>query len=189
LAGAVVAGAVMLDPQRPIDGLKDSKRLSAKRRDELAALIRERAITYALGRAEVAEIDRLNVLQATLLAMRRAVAGLAVQPERVFVDGNRCPELDVPTVAVVGGDAWLAPISAGAILAKTARDAEMARLAADFPGYGFERHKGYGTKAHLAALEALGPCPIHRASFAPVRAAAKLNHRGNQEGSRSDERC
>lgn len=189
LAGAVVAGAVMLDPQRPIDGLKDSKRLSAKRRDELAALIRERAITYALGRAEVAEIDRLNILQATLLAMRRAVAGLAVQPERVFVDGNRCPELDVPTVAVVGGDAWLAPISAGAILAKTARDAEMARLAADFPGYGFERHKGYGTKAHLAALEALGPCPIHRASFAPVRAAAKLNHRGNQEGSRSDERC
>ncbi|MCY3639460.1 MAG: ribonuclease HII [Gammaproteobacteria bacterium] len=189
LAGAVVAGAVMLDPQRPIDGLKDSKRLSAKRREELAALIRERAITYALGRAEAAEIDQLNILQATLLAMRRAVAGLAVQPERVFVDGNRCPEMDVPTVAVVGGDAWLAPISAGAILAKIARDAEMVRLAVDFPGYGFERHKGYGTKAHLAALEALGPCPIHRVSFAPVRAAAKLNHQGNQEGSRSDERC
>ena len=177
----------MLDPLRPIDGLKDSKLLSAKRRDELAALIRECAITYALGRAEVAEIDRLNILQASLLAMRRAVAGLAVQPERVFVDGNRCPDLDVPAVAVVGGDALLAPISAGAILAKTARDTEMVQLAADFPGYGFERHKGYGTKAHLAALEALGPCPIHRASFAPVRAAAKLNHQGNQEGSRSDE--
>ena len=174
LAGPVVAGAVMLDPQRPIDGLKDSKLLSAKRRDELAALIRERAITYALGRAEAAEIDQLNILQATLLAMRRAVASLDLQPEQVFVDGNRCPDLDVPTVAVVGGDAWLAPISAGAILAKTARDAEMARLAADHPGYGFERHKGYGTRAHLAALQELGPCPIHRLSFAPVRAAAGL---------------
>lgn len=174
LAGPVVAGAVVLDPQRPIDGLKDSKRLSAKRRDKLAALIRERAVAHALGRAEVAEIDRLNILQATLLAMQRAVAALAVQPERVFVDGNRCPKLNVPTVAVVGGDALLAPISAGAILAKTARDAEMARLAADFPGYGFERHKGYGTQAHLAALRALGPCPIHRLSFAPVRLAAKL---------------
>ena len=188
LAGPVVAGAVMLDPQRPIDGLKDSKRLSAKRRDELAALIRERAITYALGRAEAAEIDQLNILQATLLAMRRAVAGLDLQPEEVFVDGNRCPDLDVPTVAVIGGDALLAPISAGAILAKTARDAEMARLAADHPGYGFERHKGYGTRAHLAALRELGPCPIHRLSFAPVRAAAKLNHQGNQQGPRSDER-
>ena len=175
LAGPVVAGAVVLDPQHPIDGLKDSKRLSAKRRDKLAALIRERAVAHALGRAEVAEIDRLNILQSTLLAMQRAVAALAVQPERVFVDGNRCPKLNVPTVAVVGGDALLAPISAGAILAKTARDAEMARLAADFPGYGFERHKGYGTQAHLAALRALGPCPIHRLSFAPVRSAAKLN--------------
>lgn len=189
LAGPVVAGAVVLDPGRPIDGLKDSKQLSAKRRDELAALIRERAIAHALGRAEVAEIDRLNILQATLLAMRRAVAALAVRPERVFVDGNRCPELDVPAVAVVGGDAWLAPISAAAILAKTARDAEMARLADDFSGYGFERHKGYGTQAHLAALQALGPCPMHRASFAPVRAAAKLHPQHHQERSRFDERC
>ncbi|MCY4213516.1 MAG: ribonuclease HII [Gammaproteobacteria bacterium] len=189
MAGPVVAGAVVLDPGRPIDGLKDSKQLSAKRRDELAALIRERAIAHALGRAEVAEIDRLNILQATLLAMRRAVAALAVRPERVFVDGNRCPELDVPAVAVVGGDAWLAPISAAAILAKTARDAEMARLADDFSGYGFERHKGYGTQAHLAALQALGPCPMHRASFAPVRAAAKLHPQHHQEGSRFDERC
>ena len=178
LAGPVVAGAVMLDPERPIDGLKDSKQLSAQRRDELAALIRERAVSHALGRAEVAEIDRLNILQATLLAMRRAVAGLGVQPEQVFVDGNRCPELNVPTVAVVGGDALLAPISAGAILAKTARDAEMALLAADFPGYGFERHKGYGTKAHLAALRRQGPCPIHRMSFAPVRCAAELQLQG-----------
>ena len=180
LAGPVVAGAVLLDPQRPINGLKDSKRLSAKRRDELAALIRERAVAHALGRAEVAEIDQLNILQATLLAMRRAVAGLAVQPERVFVDGNHCPDLTVPAVAVVGGDALLAPISAGAILAKTARDAEMVRLAADYPGYGFERHKGYGTRAHLAALRALGPCPIHRRSFAPVAEAAKLKPYGNE---------
>ena len=178
MAGPVVAGAVMLDPERPIEGLKDSKRLSAKRRDELAALIRERAIAYALGRAEVVEIDRLNILEATLLAMRRAIAGLAVQPKEVFVDGNRCPELNVPTVAVVGGDALLAPISAGAILAKTARDAEMVRLADDFPGYGFERHKGYGTKAHLAALRKQGRCPIHRSSFAPVRCAAKFQLQG-----------
>ena len=177
LAGPVVAGAVMLDPRRPVEGLKDSKQLSAKRRDELAALIRERAVAHALGRAEIAEIDQLNILQATLLAMRRAVAALAAQPERVFVDGNRCPELDVPTVAVVGGDALLAPISAASILAKTARDAEMVRLAAEFPGYGFERHKGYGTQAHLAALRALGPCPIHRLSYAPVRLAAKLEAR------------
>ncbi|MCY3792887.1 MAG: ribonuclease HII [Gammaproteobacteria bacterium] len=177
LAGPVVAGAVMLDPKRPINGLKDSKQLSAKRRDELAALIRERAVAHALGRAEVAEIDELNILQATLLAMRRAVAGLAVQPKRVFVDGNHCPDLSVPTAAVVGGDALLPPISAGAILAKTARDAEMARLAVDYPGYGFERHKGYGTQAHLKALRTLGPCAIHRRSFAPVRLAAKLEPR------------
>ena len=180
LAGPVVAGAVLLDPKRPINGLRDSKQLSAKRREELAALIRERAVAHALGRAEVAEIDQLNILQATLLAMRRAIAGLAVQPERVFVDGNHCPDLDVPTVAVVGGDALLPPISAGAILAKTARDAEMARLAADYPGYGFEQHKGYGTRAHLASLRALGPCPIHRRSFAPVAAAAKLEPYGNE---------
>ena len=177
LAGPVVAGAVLLDPKRPISGLKDSKRLSAKRREELAALIRERAVAHAVGRAEVAEIDELNILQATLLAMRRAVAGLAVQPKRVFVDGNHCPNLSVPTVAVVGGDALLPPISAGAILAKTARDAEMARLAVDYPGYGFERHKGYGTQAHLEALRTLGPCAIHRRSFAPVRLAAKLEPR------------
>ena len=180
LAGPVVAGAVLLDPRYPINGLKDSKQLSAKRREELAALIRERAVAHALGRAEVAEIDQLNILQATLLAMRRAVAGLAVQPERVFVDGNHRPDLNVPTVAVIGGDALLPPISAGAILAKTARDAEMTRLAADYPGYGFERHKGYGTRAHLAALRALGPCPIHRRSFAPVAAAAKLERYGNE---------
>lgn len=180
LAGPVIAGAVLLDPRYPINGLKDSKQLSAKRRDELAALIRERAVAHALGRAEVAEIDQLNILQATLLAMRRAVAGLAVQPERVFVDGNHRPDLNVPTVAVIGGDALLPPISAGAILAKTARDAEMTRLAADYPGYGFERHKGYGTRAHLAALRALGPCPIHRRSFAPVAAAAKLERYGKE---------
>lgn len=177
LAGPVVTGAVVLDPKRPINGLKDSKQLSAKRRDELAALIREWAVAHALGRAEVAEIDELNILQATLLAMRRAVAGLAVRPKRVFVDGNHCPDLSVPTVAVVGGDALLPPISAGAILAKTARDAEMARLAVDYPGYGFERHKGYGTQAHLKALRTLGPCAIHRRSFAPVRLAAKLEPR------------
>ena len=171
LAGPVYAGAVMLRQGCAIQGIKDSKQLPPKRREQLAVLIRSQAVAFALGRAEVEEIDALNVLQASLLAMARAVAGLAVRPDRVYVDGNQVPRigLDVPVVAVIKGDALLPPISAGAILAKTARDAEMRRLAAVHPGYGFARHKGYGTKEHLAGLAALGPCPIHRHTFAPVR--------------------
>ena len=171
LAGPVVAGAVILDRGRPIGGLRDSKRLSARRREELSLEIRERALAFALGRAEVEEIDRLNVLGASLLAMRRAVEALALRPCIVYVDGNRSPALDVPTVAVVGGDDLVQEISAGSILAKTARDAEMTELAGVFPGYGFERHKGYPTRQHLDALARLGPCVAHRASFAPVRRA------------------
>ena len=171
LAGPVVAGAVILDRQRPVEGLRDSKRLSAGRREELSLQIRERAIAWALGRADVEEVDRLNVLHASLLAMRRAVEALAVQPGIVYVDGNRAPSLAVPAVAVVGGDDLMQEISAGSIIAKTARDAEMTELAERFPGYGFERHQGYATRAHLDALARLGPCAAHRTSFAPVRHA------------------
>lgn len=171
LAGPVIAAAVMLDAQRPIEGLKDSKRLSAKGREQLAATIRRQALAFGLGRAEVAEIDALNILKASLLAMARAVAALPLRPKGVYVDGLHSPQLAVPSVAVVGGDALLPAISAGAILAKTVRDAEMRRLANTYLGYGFAKHKGYGTKAHLASLEALGPSPAHRRSFAPVRRA------------------
>lgn len=171
LAGPIFAGAVMLRQDRAIPGIKDSKQLSARRREELAERIRSQALAFALGRAEVEEIDELNVLQASLLAMARAVAGLPVQPDRVYVDGGQAPQLnmDIPVMAVIKGDALLPPVSAGAILAKTGRDAEMRRLDDIHPGYGFARHKGYGTKEHLAGLAALGPCPIHRRTFAPVR--------------------
>ena len=171
LAGPVVAGAVILDRQRPIAGLRDSKRLSARRRNELSLEIRERALACALGRAEVEEVDRLNVLRASLLAMQRAVEALGVRPRIVYVDGNRSPAMSVITVAVVGGDDLVPQISAGSIIAKTARDAEMAELAGIFPGYGFECHKGYATRQHLDALARLGPCAAHRNSFAPVRRA------------------
>ncbi len=171
LAGPVIAGAVMLDRRCPIKGLKDSKQLSPKQREGLAQAIRNQALAFALGRAEVAEIDQLNILNASLLAMERAVAALGVQPKIVYVDGNRCPNIELPVVALVGGDALLPPISAGAILAKTVRDAEMCRLAEAYPGYGFERHKGYPTPRHLSALRALGPSPVHRRTFAPVRMA------------------
>ncbi len=171
LAGPLVAGAVILDRQRPVEGLRDSKRLSARRREELCLEIRERAVAFALGRAEVEEVDRLNVLRASLLAMRRAVEALGVRPRIVYVDGNRSPALAVPAVAVVGGDDLVPQISAGSIIAKTARDAEMSELAGIFPGYGFECHKGYATRQHLDALARLGPCAAHRTSFAPVRHA------------------
>lgn len=171
LAGQVFAAAVILDDARPIDGLADSKKLSAKRRDQLAVLIRERALAWAVAAASVEEIDRVNILQATMLAMSRAVAALAVRPDEAWIDGNRCPPLDVPARAIVGGDATVAAISAASILAKTARDAEMLALHEVYPAYGFDRHKGYGTAAHLAALQRHGPSPIHRQSFAPVRLA------------------
>lgn len=174
LAGPVVAAAVILDPTRPIVGLADSKRLSAQRREKLAIAIRENALAWSVAQATVDEIDALNILQATLLAMQRAVTGLAVRPAAVLIDGNRCPRLDLPMRAIVGGDATVAAISAASILAKTVRDAGMRILHEQFPQYGFAQHMGYGTAAHLAALRAHGPCPAHRRSFAPVRAQLAL---------------
>jgi ribonuclease HII len=171
LAGPVVAAAVILDPARPIAGLADSKTLSATQRDRLAAEIREKALAWALGRAEAAEIDHINILQATLLAMQRAVAGLSIAPAKVLVDGNRCPALVCPCQAIVRGDASVPAISAASILAKTARDAELCQLHDRYPHYGFARHKGYPTVAHREALRRYGPCPEHRRSFAPVAAA------------------
>lgn len=170
LIGAVVTAAVILDPERPILGLADSKKLSEKRRLSLELEIKDKALAWALGRAEVAEIDALNILQATLLAMRRAVEALALQPQEVWVDGNRIPTgLSSPARALVGGDASEPAISAASILAKTARDREMQELDIRYPGYGLARHKGYPTKDHLEALARLGPTPEHRRSFAPVR--------------------
>ncbi len=171
LAGPVVAAAVVLDATRPIVGLADSKALSARRREALDALIRERALGWAIGEATVDEIDRLNILQATLLAMQRAVAALSVRPSLVLVDGNRAPELPMPARAIVGGDALEPAISAASIVAKVYRDRLMVELGARHPGYGFERHFGYGTIAHRQALVMLGPCRAHRHSFAPVRLA------------------
>ncbi len=169
LAGPVVAAAVILDPQRPIEGLGDSKKLTEARRDALEPLIKERALAWAVARADVEEIDRINILQATLLAMRRAVAMLGTAPEYVLVDGNQCPRFGCPAEAVVKGDDRVPAISAASILAKVARDREMVALDGNYPGYGFAAHKGYSTAAHLEALERLGPCPVHRRSFAPVR--------------------
>ena len=169
LAGPVVAAAVILDPSRPIEGLADSKKLSPGRRATLAERIRADALAWALGRAEVEEIDRINILQASLLAMSRAVAALGVAPARVQVDGNRCPVLAWPVEAVVGGDGRVPAIGAASILAKVARDRELERLDREYPGYGLARHKGYPTAAHLEALGRLGVSAIHRRSFAPVR--------------------
>lgn len=169
LAGPVVAAAVILDPMRPIAGLDDSKKLSAGKRERLAVEIRAKAIAWCIAEATVEEIDTLNILQATLLAMRRAIAGLALTPTEVLIDGDRCPQLDLPARAIVGGDATVAEISAASILAKTARDAIMLDLHASHPQYGFDRHMGYGTPEHLAALRMHGPCAAHRKSFAPVR--------------------
>ena len=170
LCGPVVTAAVILDPARPIAGLNDSKKLTEARRERLFDEIREKALAWCIGRAEVEEIDRLNILQATFLAMQRAVAGLAVQPKLALIDGNRCPKLLVPCAPVVGGDAKVPAIAAASILAKVSRDREMAALDALYPGYGMAGHKGYPTPAHLEALRRLGPTPIHRRSFAPVRA-------------------
>lgn len=169
LAGPVVVAAVILDVSRPVAGLADSKRLTGQRREALDAEIREYAVAWAFGRAEPEEIDRINILQATLRAMERAVSALGVKPGQVLVDGNRLPRLSLPARAVVGGDGMVPCISAASILAKVARDAEMCRMAERYPGYGFERHKGYPTVAHLQAMERLGVTEIHRRSFAPVR--------------------
>ena len=169
LAGPVVAAAVILDPERPIEGLNDSKKLSAAARERLAIEIREKSLAWAVAEASAEEIDRINILQATFLAMRRAVGDLGGVAERVVVDGNKVPPgLPCPGEAVVKGDGKIAAIAAASILAKTHRDALMQQLALDFPQYGFERHMGYPTAAHFAALEAHGPCSAHRRSFAPV---------------------
>lgn len=173
LAGPVVASAVILHPDRPIEGLRDSKRLSAARRDTLYELICDRALAWATGSASVAEIDSLNILQATMLAMQRAVAGLQPAAEYALIDGNRCPDLDCPAQAIVRGDSLVAAISAASILAKVTRDREMLTLDASYPGYGFASHKGYPSKAHLEALERLGVLPVHRRTFAPVRRVAE----------------
>ncbi|MEK7304219.1 MAG: ribonuclease HII [Pseudomonadota bacterium] len=169
LAGPVVAAAVVLSASYPIAGLADSKTLSASRREALAGQIRAQAAAWALGMASVEEIDRLNILQATLLAMQRAIQGLAITPDLVLVDGNRAPRLSCPVRTVVRGDALIKSISAASILAKVARDAILQNLDAEYPGYGFAVHKGYPTAAHQRALEALGPSPVHRRSFGPVR--------------------
>lgn len=169
LAGDVVAAAVILDPARPIDGLRDSKKLSAARRERLAGVIRDRAIAWAVARASVAEIDRINILQAAMLAMHRAVAALDPQPEYVLVDGNRLPRWEYPSEPVVKGDDRVPAIAAASILAKVQRDRELVELDKHYPGYGFADHKGYPTRAHLSALETLGVTPVHRRSFGPVR--------------------
>jgi ribonuclease HII len=172
LAGPVVAAAVMLDPARPIEGLTDSKKLSAKRRERFDERIRNEALAFAVARVEPDEIDRINILQASLAAMVRAVAALPVAARSVRVDGNRAPDFGVPAEALVGGDALDPAISAASILAKVDRDRLLVAMEDEYPGYGFAAHKGYGTRVHLEALTRLGPCPAHRRSFAPVRAAA-----------------
>jgi len=169
LAGPVFAAGVVLDPQHPIRGLADSKQLTPERREVLATRIRSRALAFAVASASVEEIDRLNILQATLLAMQRAVAKLGVVPQEVLVDGDHCPELPLPVRAVIRGDATVKAISAASILAKTVRDAHMLELHAVRPEYRFDRHKGYPTAEHLEALRRYGVCEFHRRSFGPVR--------------------
>lgn len=171
LVGAVVTAAVILDPARPIVGLADSKKLSEKRRLALYDEIVEKALSWSLGRAEPEEIDRLNILHATMLAMQRAVAGLHISPDFVLIDGNRCPALAMPSLAVVKGDSLVREISAASIIAKVTRDREMSELDVLFPQYGFAQHKGYPTALHMEKLAQHGVTPHHRRSFAPVRNA------------------
>jgi ribonuclease HII len=171
LCGAVVTAAVILDPTRPILGLNDSKKLTEARRELLFVEIQEKALAWCIARAEVEEIDQLNILHATMLAMQRAVEGLSVRPRLALIDGNRCPKLAVPSAPVIGGDAQVPAIAAASILAKVSRDREMQALDLVYPGYGLASHKGYPTPEHLDALQRLGATPIHRRSFAPVRLA------------------
>ncbi|PID44340.1 MAG: ribonuclease HII [Gammaproteobacteria bacterium] len=175
LVGAVVAAAVILDPQNPVEGLVDSKKLSAKKREPLCAKIREKALCWSIGRAEPEEIDRINILQATMVAMQRAVAGLTIPPEYVAVDGNRCPRLTMPCIAVVKGDSLVEEISAASILAKVTRDREMTELDKIYGEYGFASHKGYPTRVHLSAIRKYGVCDRHRRSFKPVRDRIRIN--------------
>lgn len=173
LCGPVVTAAVILDPQQPIVGLNDSKKLSEARRELLYDEICAKALAWCIARAEVEEIDRLNILHATMLAMQRAVQGLSIRPMLVLVDGNRCPVLPMPSRPVIGGDALEPAIAAASILAKVSRDREMQLLDAQYPGYGLAQHKGYPTPKHLEALQRLGPTPIYRRSFAPVQRALR----------------
>ena len=174
LVGAVVTAAVILDPQKPIMGLTDSKKLSEKKRLVLAEEIKEKALCWSLGRAEPEEIDSLNILHATMLAMQRAVEGLSITPDFVLVDGNRVPNLSMPAQALVKGDALVQEISAASILAKVTRDLEMAELDKQFPEYGFAKHKGYPTALHFEKLSQYGATPFHRKSFAPVARCLNL---------------
>jgi len=169
LAGPVIAATVRLNPENPIQGLMDSKKISEKKRNILAIEIREKALAWAIGRAEHDEIDSINILQASLLAMKRAVESLSIRPELVLVDGLNCPEISYKVKAVIKGDSKIPAISAASIIAKVARDKEMVALDSQYPGYGFSRHKGYPTKMHVAALKELGVSSIHRKSFAPVK--------------------
>ena len=175
LAGDVYAAAVILDANQPIEGVADSKILSEKRRETLAPLIQQRSLAWCVAVATVQEIDQLNILQATLLAMQRAVQGLKITPQLAWVDGNQAPRLACRVQTVVKGDSLVPAISAASILAKTARDAELLRLHTEFPEYGFNLHKGYGTALHMARLKEFGPCPAHRRSFAPVRRLLEVN--------------
>jgi ribonuclease HII len=169
LVGAVVAAAVILDPDKPIEGLADSKKLSEKKRQALSIEIKEKALSWALGRAEAEEIDEINILQASLLAMKRAVEALAIKPDHLQIDGNRCPEMAYSMEAIIKGDSKIKAISAASIIAKVARDAEMVALDKRYPEYGFAAHKGYPTKKHREALLKYGVIAEHRTSFKPVR--------------------
>jgi len=178
LAGPVIAGAVILDPDRPVRGLRDSKRLTAARRERLYDEIVDRALAWAVGRAEVEEIDRVNILQASLCAMQRAVAALQPAAGYALVDGNHCPELPCPAQAIVRGDSLVAAISAASIMAKVTRDREMIELDARYPGYGLAQHKGYPSRLHMEELLRLGVLPVHRRSYAPVRRILERQQRG-----------
>lgn len=174
LVGAVVTAAVILDPNKPIEGLTDSKKLTEKKRESLAEEIKEKALSWTIARADADEIDELNILHATMLAMQRAVAHLDTQPDFVLIDGNRCPALPMASQAVVKGDLRVAEISAASILAKVARDNEMKELDKLYPDFGFAKHKGYPTKLHFEMLAKFGPTPQHRQSFKPVKKALGL---------------
>ncbi len=182
LAGPVMAAAVILDPSRPIGGLRDSKKITPAGRHRLAQEIREKALAWAVASASVEEIEQINILHASLLAMHRAILALEPSAEEALIDGNRCPPgLLIPAKAIIKGDALVPAISAASILAKTDRDLEMARLATCYPGYGFDQHAGYPTAAHLKALESLGPTPIHRVNFGPVKKILDMQiHRRSQ---------
>jgi ribonuclease HII len=173
LAGAVIAAAVILNPAKPIAGLADSKKLTEKQREKLFILIQQNALAFGIGRAEADEIDRVNILQATFLAMQRAVAALPIAPHLALIDGNRCPKLSCETKSIIGGDQTEPAISAASILAKVTRDREMMILHEQFPEYNFAKHKGYPTKDHMFALQQHGPCVIHRRSYAPVAKCIK----------------